>query len=88
MNEDDCLEDNWFRKANPGWYQYTLEYNREVHQDIYEFDRLYRKMSVWVLNNIEGSNKHVRGYFSYKKLIIIFRFRFDHDFVTFSLRWS
>ena len=64
--------------TQPGWYECSI---RAEHID------KYIEMTDWLVNNIDKYKRHCRWSVTDTN-IVSFKFRYERDYIMFTLRWS
>ena len=64
--------------TQPGWYECSVR-----TEDIDKYD----EMTQWLLNNIGKYKRHCRWCVTDVN-VISFKFRYERDYILFTLRWS
>ncbi len=64
--------------TQPGWYECKV---RAEHIDKYD------EMTKWLVNNIGKYKRHCRWCVTDTN-IVSFKFRYERDYIMFTLRWS
>ena len=71
-------QDRGWEHTQPGWYECTV---RAEHID------KYVEMTEWLVNNIGKYKRHCRWCVTDTN-IVSFKFRYERDYILFTLRWS
>lgn len=72
----------WFENEKSGWYEFTRVCNSK---------HSYEDMIKWIIDTIEKPYRHCRWCCQINEqlfLCIRVRFRYERDYILFSLRWS
>lgn len=77
----DYLWYHWYENEKPGWHHIRITRSDEA-----SLLSEYAKMVTWVNTNIDNSVRHARWRVEIDG--IDFKFRYERDFVLFTLRWS
>jgi hypothetical protein len=64
--------------TQPGWYECSVR-----TEDIDKYD----EMTQWLLNNIGKYKRHCRWCVNDVN-VVSFKFRYERDYIMFTLRWS
>jgi len=64
--------------TQPGWYECSVR-----TEDIDKYD----EMTQWLLNNIGKYKRHCRWCVTDVN-VVSFKFRYERDYILFTLRWS
>jgi hypothetical protein len=64
--------------TQPGWYECSVK-----TEDIDKYD----EMTQWLLNNIGKYKRHCRWCVTDVN-VVSFKFRYERDYILFTLRWS
>ena len=77
INEHYDYKTGW-EHTQPGWYECSI---RAEHID------KYIEMTDWLINNIGKYERHCRWCVTDTN-VISFKFRYEQDYIMFTLRWS
>lgn len=71
-------QDRGWEHTQPGWYECSI---RAEHID------KYVEMTEWIVTNIGKYKRHCRWCVTATN-IVSFKFRYERDYILFTLRWS
>lgn len=74
---------NWRDGEHPGWWYWTVERHE---QDGKDWIIRYCGIVDWITENLDGAAKHAR--WTIDPEYAYFKFRYERDYLIFTLRWS
>ena len=74
---------NWYSSEKSGWHELTI---RRQEPSLVEYQEWYCGIADWIMNNVDGAWKHSR--WKIEQDHVIFRFRYERDYIRFVLRWT
>jgi hypothetical protein len=74
----------WDENKQTGWYQYDYPNDKTLYS--YNFIRKYCDIVYWIQENIPMHYRHTRWTADEERIRV--RFRYERDFIMFTLRWS
>ena len=77
---------NWYIKEKQGWYELVIS-----HRDFPSLSNLldhYELIVDWIGNNIDNPDRHARWKIDAETLNLVFRFRYERDYISFVLKWK
>lgn len=84
MGTEDPQFEIWYNKINPGWHEYRI--SRLGFSSLADYVQKIDSMIDWIEQNVELYDRHTRWNFNSE--CMVFRFRYERDFLRFILRWS
>jgi len=82
------IDHNWFQYYDstkewgddcPGWYEFTKS-NVEIMK--------HQEMVDWIYEKLDKPEKHMRWMYVYLTSESKFKFRYERNYILFTLRWS
>lgn len=79
-------ESYWDEKQSRGWYEHVINVRPNT---LIEVLKKFEKVIDWIFDNIEKPLRHARWHIcTDQHFVIKTRFRYERDFIIYSLRWN
>lgn len=77
---------NWHIKEKQGWYELVI--SRDDFLSLSDLLDHYQLIVDWIESNIDNPQKHSRWRIDAETLNLVFRFRYERDYIGFVLKWK
>ena len=74
----------WDNDKNTGWHLCRVPVDEGFNSD--QFEALYMEIVDWIYANVDHCQRHARWRWQDDDILV--RFRYERDFLVFSLRWT
>lgn len=72
------LEGPTWEDTKPGWHEAEVNLNGQINR--------YREITEWLYNSIDKCERHCRWFQTTYGIKV--KFRYERDYILFTLRWS